>query len=909
MNIFGKAAKKLTTNRSSEEHGAVRVRYLLFWALVLLFGQLNANAQGWNLDDISIPIHGADSAISTGSTVFGISHESPDGKYLVYPYYIDGIATSNHSATPVPADLIIVNRETKESWIADRVTLNNHNGANHIWLGNSMFAYHKQHLWTFSVYDLSTRTVIIDDIYGQLPHSSDGSFIYYTIQNNQIRIPGMAARPAEDQGLWKYDINARTETQLVPLQDVVRSLASNPSYNIMTASDNTSRNVNHADPSPTGDTVTFLVKHSGTNYQMLVDSDGSNFRAMDVRPFHALWFDEESILAASRKSSTVIKHIKRTNLNGIGIELLGGHGAHEGGSPDREWYGGEGAPEGAYSAESDGNTRVYLYKRGQRATVATLGKWDSNVTWSKVAHANPAFSGDSNRYFYLRGPLSSSDETNFNLHYVNLESYKKTITRYCAAGEPYYTHRETEDDRYIKSVSVTQTDGTNQKVLIPNLTLNKFPEHGYQYLYYVSDSGNVVTPGDEVTISISASEKSRNTVIRGYVDWNQDFDFDETGETPFTQGSANMDNPDNRSFSKTFTVPMNALTGDTLMRVRFSDATFTDPGSCGSDNRTTTYDLPIKVGGTNACVDADMIEANGDIGDSDHAFDDDSGTVWSAHRRGAGVWVKKCFATSQNLGGVELDYESSVRRFKFDIEILDAVNGLWIKALENRRSLGDTDLNTEKHYFPEELTKVSAAAIRYVGYGSDTNYWSNTAEVTPISSSSLSATLMEDAFVSVGDCGNHGSDNRLVAQRYDKPGSGGETVEFRNDIYLKFGIDNLPASVNRATLRLKVRKVPGGQSYNSLHLVTDNDWTQESITGRDLPSIGSLINAFSIPGRDHWLEVDVTSQVNDAKAADSNSISLRLSLSHERRQGVWYHSSEASDPENRPQLTYVKGTL
>ena len=318
--------------------------------------------------------------------------------------------------------------------------------------------------------------------------------------------------------------------------------------------------------------------------------------------------------------------ITRTDLNGIDFENLAGTAAHEGVSPDAEWFGGESAPGGSYRPEADGKTRVYLYRRAQREPVATLGSWSSQVTWNKVAHVNAAFSGDGNRFYLLRGPQDqdSEDESSFTLHYVNLESYKKTISRYCAAGVPYFTHDPLTDDRYITFISVTHSDGVTPEGLITKIIQDEFPEHGYQYLDYPLDGRNAVTPGDTVTISISANENSTSSVIKGYVDWNQSFTFDDSGENVFTQGTADQVNPGNSSFTQSFTVPQNALAGDTLMRIRFNEISWEDPGPCGSRRKTTTYDLPIKVAftGSNACVDADQIEANGDInGDINDAKD------------------------------------------------------------------------------------------------------------------------------------------------------------------------------------------------------------------------------------------------------------------------------------------------
>ena len=894
MNTIRLVVKKLGTNRPSEEHGMARAHYLLFLALVLLFGQRDANAETWQLYSISYPIVGEDIDKSTGPTVFGINPESPDGKYLAFPEYYEGHAQGDHGATPVPVFIWILNRETGERWLADTATANNHNGANIIWLGNSMIAYHKKRNWSFSVYDLNTRQIIVDDEPGDLPHQAQPDVIYYSVGN--WKVPGESDREPEDMGVWKYDIETLTATQMVSTQRIIRYLDNKPNY----IHNNTSGGVNHVDPSPSGDTVTFLMAHDSDDHQMLVDSDGTNLRKMAQRPFHALWFDEFSMLGASR-SSQDIKVVKRVNMDGYGTEILGGDGAHAGVSPDLEWVTGELAPGGAYEEDSDGDTNVYLYGRGVRKPVARLAKWDNGyLTWDRVAHANPAFSGDGNRLYYLR-----SYDHNFKLNYVNLESYKKTIKRYCATGVPFWSHVNIVDDRYIKSIEVTKTDenGANKKILVPKLTYDEYPEHGYQYLYHVPYSGVGVSSGDQVTVAITANDASIKSKIKGYVDWNQSFLFFADTELVFTKGSADQSNPSNLSFTKTFTVPVHALAGDTLMRIRFYHAWDDNPGACGSKLRTTTYDLPIKVAysGSNACWEGDQIEANTDENDAGNAFDDDRNSYWSANRDGYGAWIKKCFTTPRKLTGIEFDGGDLDRRYKFDIELLDSAKHLWFKALENQRSLGNDD-DSEKYYFSKEARNVDAAAVRFVGYGNNSKRqysWSNIAELGMLRGPTKSAVLTGDAHVAHGYCGNHGSDkgNRLVVQ----------DGKVRHDSFLKFELDNLPNSVDEATLWLKVRNVPAGSFYNSLHVV-GNNWNENNITGVNLPSVGEFINAFPTPGKDQWLKVDITSQVNAAKTADANhddDISLRLTSPNKREGVIWYYSSEAVDPRNRPQLTYV----
>jgi chitodextrinase/C1A family cysteine protease len=76
-----------------------------------------------------------------------------------------------------------------------------------------------------------------------------------------------------------------------------------------------------------------------------------------------------------------------------------------------------------------------------------------------------------------------------------------------------------------------------------------------------------------------------------WIDWNQDKDFDDAGETIYTMNNGSMD------YDQVFTVPLDAISGMTRMRVRAHYSK--DPYPCGEDTHMgETEDYTIIVNGT-----------------------------------------------------------------------------------------------------------------------------------------------------------------------------------------------------------------------------------------------------------------------------------------------------------------------
>ena len=98
-----------------------------------------------------------------------------------------------------------------------------------------------------------------------------------------------------------------------------------------------------------------------------------------------------------------------------------------------------------------------------------------------------------------------------------------------------------------------------------------------------------ISKGSSQTITVTMTGGATSSWGRVYIDWNQDGDFNDAGET-YVLGSGTG------PYSTSIAVPASALDGYTTMRVRVGyDGT---PSACGTFTYGETEDYTIKVGGT-----------------------------------------------------------------------------------------------------------------------------------------------------------------------------------------------------------------------------------------------------------------------------------------------------------------------
>jgi Zn-dependent metalloprotease len=145
---------------------------------------------------------------------------------------------------------------------------------------------------------------------------------------------------------------------------------------------------------------------------------------------------------------------------------------------------------------------------------------------------------------------------------------------------------------YVKLGSVARTSGT---------------DGGY---YDGTASSTSVAAGSSQTISFSAGfvGSAYTEYWKVFIDYNQDGDFADSGETIVSGSSSSAG-----TLSSTFTVPSTAKTGKTRLRLVMSDASATT--SCGSYSYGETEDYSISItGGTTVAAASQGIAAASAIG-------------------------------------------------------------------------------------------------------------------------------------------------------------------------------------------------------------------------------------------------------------------------------------------------------
>jgi len=105
--------------------------------------------------------------------------------------------------------------------------------------------------------------------------------------------------------------------------------------------------------------------------------------------------------------------------------------------------------------------------------------------------------------------------------------------------------------------------------------------------------------GQSYGITVTNGNPFDSDVCGIWVDWNQDEDFDDAGETISVSGS-----PGFGPYTATITPPGSAAEGETRMRVRIVDSDYDPLDSCGTALYGEVEDYTIEVGGSGGYCDA-----------------------------------------------------------------------------------------------------------------------------------------------------------------------------------------------------------------------------------------------------------------------------------------------------------------
>jgi hypothetical protein len=124
--------------------------------------------------------------------------------------------------------------------------------------------------------------------------------------------------------------------------------------------------------------------------------------------------------------------------------------------------------------------------------------------------------------------------------------------------------------------------------------------------------------------------------------------------------------------------------------------------------------------------------------------------------------------------------------------------------------------------------------------------------------------------------------------------------------FLKFDLSSISGIVSEATFRVYViDEPPSFNIQNEVHYVSDDSWSENTITWNNQPAIDTSVSLNDLPIFGEWLEVDVTALVNSV-ILDDGVLSLRLSGAPAASDFPPYDfaSREYNATDRDPQIVY-----
>lgn len=164
----------------------------------------------------------------------------------------------------------------------------------------------------------------------------------------------------------------------------------------------------------------------------------------------------------------------------------------------------------------------------------------------------------------------------------------------CTGGPLYQTtnplngNTTTLAGSYCSSTSTSSSNFINQFSTTGGSTNITNNSSGYSATGYGNFTGMTVSQAPYGTVNFSFTLTGGGSGVNIWIDWNNDFDFDDAGEKVYGSNSSVT------TVSGSFTIPYNASLGNHRMRIRsnYNDST---PDSCGSITNGETEDYTLVV--------------------------------------------------------------------------------------------------------------------------------------------------------------------------------------------------------------------------------------------------------------------------------------------------------------------------
>lgn len=331
--------------------------------------------------ELPVQTNGQSSALG----YYGTSPESPDGEQLAFVTFneAEGVAGT--------------------VWVCDRndfsdlravldIDSNAHNGAEVLWMSNTVLACQAESNGEIKVVDTDTDTVLLSQLYGAISHNSVNGKLAFAVNPRERNSWWNELGQTMERGIYLWDISTGT-TSLVCSAATLSS-----TLNSVGATDLVAEPViYHLQFSPDGEKLMLRWDGQTDPHMAVLALDGTLVSAYpDPKPLHSLWYDTNTIMGVETYSTSSLKgDFKRWALDGTEIETLAGVVTHGAASPDRQWFAGETANY------FQSPIPFVLFEKGSTAQSQKL--WQhafDGMVWTNEYHVNPSFSQDGSRVYF-----------------------------------------------------------------------------------------------------------------------------------------------------------------------------------------------------------------------------------------------------------------------------------------------------------------------------------------------------------------------------------------------------------------------------------------------------------------------------------------------------------------------------
>ena len=256
-----------------------------------------------------------------------------------------------------------------------------------------------------------------------------------------------------------------------------------------------------------------------------------------------------------------------------------------------------------YNDDADIDHFEVLYKNGPEGRISVVSHVQG---WSAFVGDVP-MAEDEQPYFGVRAV--STDLKTYSAPQWIAVGRSSNVPEVSSSGVAYgVSELNPSSEGYqtaITSRFLTQITSTGASITNCNYTCNQAgPVEDLNYVDATQTTVIKARQGDVININYSYfthSDGLQYCVMKGYADWNINGFFEGgTDEVIVEQGISNQkkNNVDNlKPFS--FTVPTDAVCGESRIRIVFSDAWFPHPGPVGLTSKGFSLDLSIEVSGDN----------------------------------------------------------------------------------------------------------------------------------------------------------------------------------------------------------------------------------------------------------------------------------------------------------------------